>query len=502
MSWFAQVRHVMMKDVRQSWWPLAGYTIVAALGTLYIVLGPVASDLYVSAMVMSTMLGVVLCALLLQADSPTRSNAFWASRPFHPSAIIATKLALTAFAVIGIPAVGEIIGLLSLRTPHGALASIVGGSAGVYAIWLLAAILLAALTDDLRSFVTAAVIIAVVLLLIMAMLPDSVTGPLDRNWVSHALATVGGIGALSIVALVYRRRTVRRTVWLGGFVAIACLMLSLVGTGSDSRIVDRFGSMPVHISVDTATLRNLGELRLTVRVDSPLRSLRLRFSIDTLDIRLADGSRIYLHPTSPAASVQDPALPLPNLARWLGDTAALTEGFPRNSIVPVQLGDDDRSRLSAGVQAVEAVGHIDASEPRLVTTIPLTQGATWTGNGTRFRITNVATHTLATDVTLNTLGISPRAGDWSGYNYVAWNETRREAMMFGKLSSGSSSGWVLVPGSTLLTTTAQMQAAARRGQTFDLSVNDAWFSGARLAVFEWVPRGRFATRAVVAVAQH
>lgn len=499
MSWLAQVRHLMLKDVRQWWWTLAAYASIAALGLVYTIGGPIGTNFFVTAMVFLTILGVLLCAMLVQADSPTRSNAFWASRPLYPSAVMTTKLALTALAVIGIPVVAEIAALGSLGTARGDLAMIVGHSVGVYALWLVAAIVVAALTQDLRSFVTAGVVVAVAFLLIVDALPDQLTPPLDRLWLHRSLGVVGVVGALALVARVYRRRVTGKGSWLWGFVAIACTMLFLTGSPPATHTVVPAAALPVHVSVDTAVLRNLGEARLTMSVDSGDPRVRLRFVADTLYIRLRDGSRIYLNARLGTVRLQDPPLPVPNLTRWLSDATALTQGLPRSSTATVQLDDDDRSRLALGGQAIEIAGHVDVTEPRLIGAIPLAAGAAWTGDGTRVRLAKVATDAAAATVTLSSMSVASRSADW---NYAVWNDARHEAMVFGSTSWGGSTGWLLVPGASITTASSQMQASVRRGGTTDGMLPSSWFAGARLAIFEWIPRGTFTTRATIRLAEH
>lgn len=64
--------------------------------------------------------------------------------------------------------------------------------------------------------------------------------------------------------------------------------------------------MPIAVSVGTSVLQRLGELRYSVRADLVDPRLRLTFTTDTLDIRLADGSRMYLHPEYGSTRPQHP----------------------------------------------------------------------------------------------------------------------------------------------------------------------------------------------------
>ena len=88
MTWLADVRHVLAKDVRQFRWMLIVYLafVLAAMarGLGWAPLEVLGSGLGPIAVVLT---GMIILASIVQTDSPVRMNAFWATHPLRPSAM-------------------------------------------------------------------------------------------------------------------------------------------------------------------------------------------------------------------------------------------------------------------------------------------------------------------------------------------------------------------------------------------------------------------------------
>ncbi len=102
----------MMKDIREARWAIAGYELIVVLATMHAVgaFAPSSGilDLLTGAL---TLLGLMLTVSVVQADSPTRSNAFWTTRPFAPWAVLVAKLVFAAVVIVGPPLLGQIAAL-------------------------------------------------------------------------------------------------------------------------------------------------------------------------------------------------------------------------------------------------------------------------------------------------------------------------------------------------------------------------------------------------------
>ena len=120
MTWIGEVAHVAWKDVRQQRWLLVAYVALVALATiraaLYLTIGN-ASSVFSATMPLVVLLGCIVGAVVVQGDPPTRADAFWLSRPFRASAMLAAKLLVVAIA-IALPLLGEAIGLASFAVPR------------------------------------------------------------------------------------------------------------------------------------------------------------------------------------------------------------------------------------------------------------------------------------------------------------------------------------------------------------------------------------------------
>ncbi len=155
MTWLGQVVHVMMKDFRQNRSIFLLYAIVVA-GAARISMSDANgswSDMPTSLFVM--LLGSVIAASLVLADSPSRADAFWVSRPLHPAAVLGAKLLGVALLIVGVGLVGQLAAIIALgfdaRTATGMLLD----GAMSYSIWLLAAMVIAAQVRNLQRFLLA-----------------------------------------------------------------------------------------------------------------------------------------------------------------------------------------------------------------------------------------------------------------------------------------------------------------------------------------------------------
>ncbi len=162
MSWLMQVWHVAKKDVRQFRWLLAlqvlatVMTVTAVGASSNHMGGPGFPRMFPSPSldwwVVLVGLAVFISAVVVQADSPSRSDAFWASRPLHPMAVLMAKGVTLAVFLLAIPLVGEVM-LLSQHAVSPAemvpmLAESLASQAGI----VVAAATLAALTANLSAF--------------------------------------------------------------------------------------------------------------------------------------------------------------------------------------------------------------------------------------------------------------------------------------------------------------------------------------------------------------
>src|SRR5512147_711408 len=103
MKPMAQVRHVLAKDLRQLWWPVFAYAALIGLATVHSLTWPaMTKDIFDRLTVFVVMIGMVVVAQFVQADSPRRVDASWASRPLAPWAVMVEKLVAAALIVLAL----------------------------------------------------------------------------------------------------------------------------------------------------------------------------------------------------------------------------------------------------------------------------------------------------------------------------------------------------------------------------------------------------------------
>src|SRR5690242_1633466 len=110
MTWIGEVAHVAWKDVRQQRWLILAYValvIIATWRAMLVALADRPPNVLTAVLPLILVLGCLMTAIFVQGDSPTRADAFWLTRPLHPSAVLAAKLLLVGTIIVGVPMLGQ-----------------------------------------------------------------------------------------------------------------------------------------------------------------------------------------------------------------------------------------------------------------------------------------------------------------------------------------------------------------------------------------------------------
>lgn len=206
--------HQALKDARLLRWLLAAWLLVLLLyhglaiaGLLIpgsVILSRATGQSYASlrtgfpaANMVLGWLGVaaflVLCASLVQADSPASSTAFWLTRPISGRTMVASKLVFALVVLVGLPLALDVLDLLVAGAGGPEWRSsgnwlLLGWSLATQLVWLLPLLAIAAVTDGLAQFVLI-VIFEVLTFGALVGLLQSVA----RSWLPHQ--------GMSIIAL-------------------------------------------------------------------------------------------------------------------------------------------------------------------------------------------------------------------------------------------------------------------------------------------------------------
>ncbi len=166
MSWWKQVWHVTKKDVREFRWVLGVQVLATVMAAAMVVDsgshgGPRAggillglSNLVNPSMVLAG-IAVLISALVVQADSPSRSDAFWASKPLHPLAVLTSKAVTLGVFLLALPLVAEAIALRQHAVSPAQMVPLLAESVISQAGIVVGAAALAALTANLSTFFVA-----------------------------------------------------------------------------------------------------------------------------------------------------------------------------------------------------------------------------------------------------------------------------------------------------------------------------------------------------------
>lgn len=522
MNWIAQTGHVAAKDVRHARWSLIAYLAMLAAAVFSVAsgraLGPYWTspstevlgmrDAFVVFLPQSTvLLGLIVAASLVQMDSPTRATAFWASRPLSPSAVLGSKIVLVLMAIIALPLLGEIVVLRSMDTSAGATASMVGHAALAYAQWLLAAMIIGALTDDLRAFVGVFVAVLVGLLAAVALLQEFQSGSSNSGeatpeaaLLAIKLTTVAA--GCALLAFVYRHHDRRRWMWAAGITVVACLVAGSFATVSshDATAAVPAGP-PLEIQpVDPAQWSRARQLQIRVSVRERPDSARLVFQADTMRFETSDGSvitdkgRLW-----PAAIIENALPPVGKPVRWIVDH----EPDRPSAVITQEPSMEEQPKIAAGVKAVTIDGVVTVYRPHIAASLPLREDASATAGGRRVTIYGLSHGATGTRAWVNVSEVVHNEGEdpvslplppgQNRLEFAVVNAVRGEAMLIDLQNASGQSGSIVLPWTNISSTFTGLRTNVAPDDMASLPRDDAWYAGARLVVIEWTPASSYRT---------
>lgn len=497
MTWLAQVRHILAKDLVESRRMLVAYAAMVMVATAS-TLGP----LLLGAWFMLASFGVLALGMLMVAsavysDSPTRSDAFWATRPIRPTAMLGAKIAFALVAGLGIGLVGQFVGLRAYDIPWGSTARQLGLSVVAYGSILLFGVVLSALTRDVRSFLLALVATAVCVI-VLSWIPRE-AWHLPRAL--DALLAVSAVAAsVTWLARVYRRHDLQQGERLLGVGALTLTLVSWSVDAPDAPPPRAAGPGPIHVLAEYRGMNQMDRLDVGLRLpDAPV-AQRLRLSDVHAVVRLLDGRVITLKGQPIPIDLRMPSVPpVPGLHWITSETRYAPEMRHGISLEPTRA---QRSALAAGVAAVTVEGVLEAYDARVVDAVRPSVGARIGRAGQRARVDDWSTELGEPELRLTLTRITdPTRRDASapgffGYDEMRFalvNRARGEALLFDRGGLGGANGSLVLPGTQLQFGTLQL--AAPFFERSKVRRDQAWFDGAELLMLEWVPRGRYAVRA-------
>jgi hypothetical protein len=498
MTGILQAFHIAKKDVRQHRWPLLVFALLVALAAWSVAADRewiVANGLVV------LLAGVLLQTLIIQGDSPVRSDAMWIGLPLDARAVFAAKVLSVIVMVILVAVLGQWIALASLDVPVTGLAGLLASASWNFGEILIITALIAALTRDLKSFLVATIIWFIASQFYVNFV-NRVIGS-ERNgmlewWAVDAMVS-GAV--LLVIARAYRHRR------LASSATFAVLLLLVtpfapVLTRSATRSV-----LPsVAILADSLRPRiethpwqipevagSGGRTTIGFPVDLVGASPGIWYALvePRLHVELPDGSAREEDVDSRFVWLSREPLQLRGGERWLVTPPSDARGsFPQVLLIP------GLARVNHLGARATLTGTVVAYRPSEVADLPLREGASFVDNGRRLTVVSMTSTDRGPQVSVRLttarLGsdLSRAMGStrWQAFGYVLVDSATREGMPLTErgYSTAGGSGLVL-PGSEGQRMRISLSYWEGRPDSLNLSTRN-WSS---LRLIDWKPIGSF-----------
>jgi hypothetical protein len=347
---------------------------------------------------------------------------------------------------------------------------------------LVATIIVAALTEDLKGFVTASVVL-LALLTVVVTLVDLVV-PVEFELPS-ATAFVAPVVAVLLLVFLYRRRMSGLGSRALGFgTALLVVVGATVAPTFDvSRVPDLASGPPVSLTFG-APSRTSMILPFKVRVDDTS-SARFAFAREETVIS-GERGRQRLGPTHDTIVVGPQFPDIGRPVRWL------TPAFDFPALGQLAISPADSHTVARGATSAELSGIVSVLRPRVLSTLPLRDGALAEEDGRFVSIYGVSRDSARLSVYIHM--VNPVVAGQRQPEFAVANFSRGEAVLLDERpSSSSGSGWVVLPWIKVASGFDQFSTGSRTPVPLD----SGWYAGASLVAIEWVPIARYRTTATM-----
>lgn len=497
MTWLGQVGHVMAKDVRQTLWPLVLYVVVVLAATIQATQLPVGSiGVFDFVPYLVVLLGVFVTGLVVQADSPIRSDSFWATRPLYPSAVLFAKAVLALVVVFGVAFLAQVLVLRWLGTPFELLVRYASRSGWILGLWLVIATVAASVTRDLRSFIATLAAISLVFPFTRISSVTSLQRLPGLRYAVLATAVVGIAGGVALLIKIYRTRQAGRFTFVGGVITIVCMLVPLM-----TNPWSRARAIPVSASNDRYALYletrtfPLAPPEVVLGIPDAITSDRITFVDSALArIRLNDGNTLVLS-SSPNAVVEYPQLPVANGARWLG--APPTQG---RGLAGFRMNRRQRDSLRIGIASASVDAWTVSARPVAALSVPLRTGAAQRQRGKIARVMRVGSQgddetptTIALTSVETPEGMASMLSAMLSFrtpSYAFVNVKRGEAVIPVQEQRGGAFASTVLPGVVRRVALTQFSGWVHTRAGEPQPIDQEWLNEADAVYFDWTPAGR------------
>src|SRR4029079_4807512 len=315
--------------------------------------------------------------------------------------------------------------------------SMLAHAALVHLSLLLATILVAALTSDMKGFVAACVALLGSLIVVTVSVQEVLPNDFDLLLLPSGVAFVAPVAAVLLLAFLYRGRMsgyAQRGAGLaaalfllfGEIVKLSFQVLSVPTVDAGPRISLTFGApgptsmvLPFMVRVDDTSSSQFAFARASTVITGDNGTQNLGPLHDTLVV-----------------GPQFPDLGRP--VRWL------TPRFDFLVMGQLALRPADSHAVARGARSAELSGTVTVLRPRILATLPLRDGAFAEKDGRFVSIYGVSYDSARVGVYVHT--VNPPLGGPHQPQFVVANYSRGEAMLLDEHpSAGGGGGWIVLP---------------------------------------------------------
>lgn len=378
MNWTRQTWHVAKKDVRFAKWFFVATT---AMTTALVVMASRAETLAAYALlgVLAYPLQWIAVAILVQSDSAVRVDAFWATRPLAPTAVLTAKV-VAFFAGVLLPAaIGQLIILGLFSRPAVEIPGIVmlGLASAIVSIAII--ITVASITPN----ITAALLTLFGLLIatvIGAGLSRTVAGLVPLPWLAGKIVTVA-LWVLLVWTAVYQYRTrdtrTARKLFAGWFVATALTTAIWVPA------IAPWEAPPAseRIDIDGTFTPSKQVERLDLQMEFKAPNLPPSTRVRLVNGRISVAGHVFHGNEN--LKLREPRPPLPANTKWVGRDPMR----PEKPFFGVGIQSNPWSSVDSRHLPVDVRGDILIEEPEVVGRLPYAPDKTLELPGVRLKVT-------------------------------------------------------------------------------------------------------------------
>jgi hypothetical protein len=502
MKWSRQVVHVARKDLQMTRWYVVAYTVLVVLSTTAALnLGTALNILWP---VLLAILGVLCVWVIVQADSPYRSDAFWASKPLSPTAVFAGKIFYIVVVLVGLGLVGQTIALLiGFRLDPNELVRIVAASTFAYGLALCMATIIAAITPDLRSVLLIVIGQVVVSNTILRYIAAKIAGDdgMPREYASIAIQLLMSAATIALIAQVYRTRSRRLGIWTYvGLTLVLPIVLSIIVprrsvSPSTARLAPPQLQAPWLNAWRSHVFRDDGANKFYLGSHftggSPQHAYMLVAS--RVDVEREKRGRVEI-PISRPILLNWPQPPNIEGVRWTGNPRSAKPA----TMMSFPVSRRQASALSKPNSRVVLRARIEVLEPRVSIQVPLVRGRTAVGKRQRLKILSAYPGDLrVSGARIGQHSVVERAlRDFELFEYVVINRSLGQGAIPGR-GGATTSGALVLAGDGGSRATMHLLPEDFYREPFDtvtagfFKTNENWIAGAELLRIEWRSLGSY-----------